>query len=203
MRPAIFVVIGLVLAGCTTSNSNTYSADDIGVPMDTNQATVVSSRVVEIKGDPGPIGPLAGGAAGATIAGVSIGSGSGSTIAAVLGGLLGAGAGYFAERQMSSGEGIEYVLETDDGRTITLVQNREPEEEPIPDGTPVLVQVGSRYSRVLPHPSADADAPSNDWVNPDADLSAPMSPDRGYTVPGTPDQTTLEADYPRGQQQQQ
>lgn len=201
MRPAMLVLLGLVLGACTTSSTSSYSARDIGVPIETSQATVVASRVVEVRGEPGAIGPLAGGAAGATVAGVSVGSGSGSTIAAVLGGLLGAGAGYLAERQVASGEGIEYVLETDDGRTITLVQNREPEEQPLADGTPVLVQVGSRYSRVLPHPSADADAPAGDWVNPDAALPG-QAPDPRASRPGAPDQATIEADIPPPSQQQ-
>lgn len=186
-RPAMLALLGLVVSACTTSSSSTYTAQDIGVPMETSSATVLASRVVEVKGDPSAVGPIAGGAAGATVAGVSIGSGSGSTIAAVLGGLLGAGAGYLAEQRLQSGEGIEYVLETEDGRTITLVQNREPEEQPLPDGTPVLVQVGSRYSRILPHPAADADAPA-EWVNPDA-------PDQSAApAPGAPDQATVRSD---------
>ncbi|MDX1540395.1 MAG: hypothetical protein R3349_03220 [Geminicoccaceae bacterium] len=202
MRPAMLVLLGLVLGACTTSSTSTYSARDIGVPIETSQATVVASRVVEVKGEPGAVGPLAGGAAGATVAGVSIGSGSGSTIAAVLGGLLGAGAGYLVEQRASSGEGIEYVLETDDGRTITLVQNREAEEEPLADGTPVLVQVGSRYSRVLPHPSADADAPAGGWINPDADLESRATEEPGVGRPGAPDQATIEADIAPSSQQQ-
>ena len=99
---------------------------------------------------------------------MTIGSGSGSTLAAVLGGLLGAGAGYLAEQRLKSREGIEYVLQMDDGRTITLVQNREAEEPPLPDGTPVLVQIGSRYSRVLEHPEIDGGGAAGDGVNPDA-----------------------------------
>jgi outer membrane lipoprotein SlyB len=202
MRSAMLVVLGLVLAGCTTSSSDTYSARDIGVPIETTQATVVASRMVEVKGEPGAIGPLAGGAAGATVAGVSIGSGSGSTIAAVLGGLLGAGAGYLAERQISSGEGIEYVLETEDGRTITLVQNREPEEQPLSDGTPVLIQVGSRYSRILPHPAADADAPAGGWINPDAEPPDQATEDPDGGVAGAPDPATIEPDFTPPSQQQ-
>ena len=162
--------IGLVLAlvACTTSTSSTYSSQDIGVPIETSSATVVSSRVVGIKGEPGLVGPAAGGLAGATTAGVTIGSGSGSTLAAVLGGLLGAGAGYLAEQRLKSREGIEYVLQMDDGRTITLIQNREAEEQPLPDGTPVLVQIGSRYSRVLERPEIDGGGAAGDWVDPDA-----------------------------------
>ncbi|MCE3248379.1 MAG: hypothetical protein K0R41_2204, partial [Geminicoccaceae bacterium] len=198
--------IGLVLAlvACTTSTRSTYSSQDIGVPIETSSATVVSSRVVDIKGEPGLVGPAAGGLAGATTAGVTIGSGSGSTLAAVLGGLLGAGAGYLAEQRLKSREGIEYVLQMDDGRTITLIQklqmddgrtitliqNREAEEQPLPDGTPVLVQIGSRYSRVLEHPESDGGGAAGDWVDPDAGGAGGAgepTPDRA-TIPPPADQ---------------
>ena len=39
-RPAMLVLVGLALGACTTSSSNTYSARDIGVPMETSSATV-------------------------------------------------------------------------------------------------------------------------------------------------------------------
>jgi outer membrane lipoprotein SlyB len=158
----------LALAACTSSTNSTYSSQDVGVPIETSSATVVSSRVVDIKGEPSVVGPAAGGIAGAATGGVTIGSGSGSTLAAVLGGLLGAGAGYLAEQRLKSREGIEYVLQMDDGRTITLVENRDAEEQPLPDGTPVLVQIGSRYSRVLEHPEDEAGGTAGDWVDPDA-----------------------------------
>lgn len=181
--------IGLVLAlaACTTSTSNTYSSRDIGVPIETSTATVLSSRVIDIKGEPGSFGPAVGGIAGGTTAGVTIGSGSGSTVAAVLGALIGAGAGYLAEQQLNSREGLEYVLQMDDGRTVTLVQNREGEEEPLPDGTPVLVQINSRYSRILPHPEIDGARASGDWVDPDAEPGGRPVPDAA-TVPPPADQ---------------
>jgi hypothetical protein len=118
---------------------------------------------------------------------VTIGSGSGSTLAAVLGGLLGAGAGYLAEQRLKSREGIEYVLQMDDGRTITLIQNREAKEQPLPDGTPVLVQIGSRYSRVLERPEIDGGGAAGDWVNPDAGAAGEPTPDRA-TIPPPADQ---------------
>jgi outer membrane lipoprotein SlyB len=158
----------LALAACTSSTNSTYSSQDVGVPIETSTATVVSSRVVDIKGEFSAVGPAVGGIAGAATGGVTIGSGSGSTLAAVLGGLLGAGAGYLAEQRFKSREGIEYVLQMDDGRTITMVENREAEEQPLPDGTPVLVQIGSHYSRVLEHREFEGGGAAGDWVDPDA-----------------------------------
>ena len=71
----------------------------------------------------------------------------------------------------------------DDGRTITLVQNRDPEEQPLPGGTPVLVQIGSRYSRVLEHPEIDGAGATGDWVDPDTGGAGAPGPDRPTGVP--------------------
>jgi hypothetical protein len=54
----------------------------------------------------------------------------------------------------------------DDGRTVTLVQNRSTDEAPLPDGTPVLVQVSGQYTRVIADPRAER-VGGADWVNPD------------------------------------
>ena len=67
---------------------------------------------------------------------------------------------------MNNREGIEYVLQMEDGRTVTLVQNRESEEQPLPDGTPVLVQVSGQYTRVIADPRAERIG-GGDWVDPD------------------------------------
>jgi outer membrane lipoprotein SlyB len=166
---------GLLLlpTACASPSSNTYSVADVGRTIETAPGTVVSSRVVQIKGEPSGYGSLAGAAGGATVAGATIGSGSGSTIAAILGGIIGLGAGYLAEERLRDDEGIEYVLQMEDGRLVTLVQNREDEEEPLPDGTPVLVQRGGVYSRVIARPEMGGSptAPGGGgggWVDPDA-----------------------------------
>ncbi len=170
----------LIIAGCSTQSTNSYSATDVGRVIETSRGTVVTSRVVDVQGGENTgVGALAGGAAGATVGGVAIGSGSGSFAAAVLGGLIGAGAGYLAEEQGKSREGIEYVIRTDDGRVVTLVQNREGEEEPLPDDARVLLQYGADYTRVVELPSelqpdASGGGGGGDWQNPD--LSPEVNP---------------------------
>ena len=121
---------------------------------------------------PGPV-------AGAAISGVTIGSGNGSFLATVLGGLIGAGAGYLAEDSLKSREGVEYVIRTDDGRIVTLVQNRERGEELLPGDSRVLLQYGADYTRVVALPSEIRPAgggTGNAWQNPDlAPLTQPPS----------------------------
>ncbi len=172
MRPVASVLVATVLlAGCSHPSGTTYEAGDVGRTIETTQASVVSSRFVKVTGDSGAAGPIPAGAIGPLAGGALGASGSalafnGSGLVAVIGGVLGAGVGYLAQKQMNNREGIEYVLQMEDGRTVTLVQNRESEEQPLPDGTPVLVQVSGQYTRVMPDPRAERMG-GGDWVDPD------------------------------------
>lgn len=157
-RSAIFaaVALALVVAGCGHQTSSTYNADEVGRVLDTSRATVLSSRVVEIsgEGEQSGYGPLVGAAAGAS-GGYLVGGGdAGQVIGSVLGGLVGAGLGWAAEQYVDSREGIEYVLRLESGKDVTLIQNREGEETPLAAGTPVLIQRGGSYARVIADPAA-------------------------------------------------
>jgi outer membrane lipoprotein SlyB len=194
------LVASLVLAGCSHPSSTTYETGDVGRTIETAKASVVSSRVVDIAGDSNAVGPLAGGALGAAGSGLAFSSAGSTGLIAVLGGLIGAGAGYLAQKQLNNREGIEYVLQMDDGRTVTLVQNRDSEEPPLPDGTPVLVQVSGQYTRVIADPRAER-VGGADWVDPDT-----VPPEEGASIgaapsgePGEPEPAEKPA-APSGQQ---
>jgi outer membrane lipoprotein SlyB len=164
MRAVASVLVATVLlAGCSHPSGTTYGAGDVGRTIETAQGSVVSSRLVKVAGEANMVGPVAGGALGASGSALAF---QGSGLVAVIGGVLGAGMGYLAQQQMNNRQGIEYVLQMDDGRTVTLVQNREDEEQPLPDGTPVLVQVSGQYTRVIADPRAERMAGA-DWVDPD------------------------------------
>ncbi len=166
MRTATCVVLmPLVLGACAYPSSDTYDAVDVGRTIETTEASVVSSRVVKITGETNAIGPAAGGVAAAATTGAFV-KGRNTNLLALLAGLVGAGAGYVAQKELNDREGIEYVLKMDDGRTVTLVQNREGDEEPLADGAPVLVQLNGRYTRVIPNPTV-GNAPGENWVDPD------------------------------------
>ena len=160
---ALLLVAALVLAGCAHPSGTTYEAGDVGRTIETTQGSVVSSRTVKIAGESNAVGPVAGGALGAAGSALAF---QGSGLVAVIGGVLGAGIGYLTQQQLNNREGIEYVLQMDDGRTVTLVQNRASDEAPLPDGTPVLVQVSGQYTRVIADPRAER-VGGADWVNPD------------------------------------
>ena len=164
--PVVIAMAGM-LGACATSTSDTYTAEDVGKVISTAEGTVVSSREVEIEGETGPVGALAGGAAGGA-AGYGLSGGGGAIT--VLGALVGAGVGYLVESGVNDREGIEYVIQMDDGRVVTLVQNKESgEETPIQNGAPVLVQYGDSYTRIveLPQNVKPGSTGTGGWINPD------------------------------------
>ena len=166
-RVLAVLLVPIFLGACGTSSSDTYDAEDVGKVLSTAEGTVLSSREVDIEGSTGPVGALAGGAAGGA-AGYGLSSGSGPIT--ILGALVGAGAGYLAESTFNDRDGYEYVVRMDDGRVVTLVQNRGDEEEPIKDGAPVLVQYGDSYTRIIPLPQnlgGSAPGATGTWINPD------------------------------------
>jgi hypothetical protein len=59
-----------------------------------------------------------------------------------------------------------------------LVQNREADEAPFPEGAAVLVQVGGSYTRVIPKPASLQDTVVNPPLSP-----PPTSAPRGQTPP--------------------
>ena len=164
MRAVAFALVAaLAVAGCAHPSGSTYEAGDVGRTIETAQGSVVSSRMVKIAGEANAVGPIAGGALGASGSALAF---DGSGTLAVIGGVIGAGVGYLAQQQLNNRDGIEYVLQMDDGRTVTLVQNRAADEAPLPDGTPVLVQVSGQYTRVIADPRAER-VGGAEWVDPD------------------------------------
>ena len=178
MRTAVAVVSLLALAACAQPSRDTYRAGEVGRPLSVSEATVVSSRVVKIASDPGVVGPGAGLATGASVGALAIGNGEGAALAGVLGGLLGAGAGYVAESKLREHDGIEYTLRGLDGRVFTLVQNRESGETPFPEGAAVLVQQGGSYTRIIEKPASLQDAVVNPPPPPAS--RSPAAPPGGY-----------------------
>lgn len=175
---AIIFSATFLLAACAQSSRNTYDPQDVGRTTETATGSIVSSRIVDISGETSNAGAIGGGVLGGAGTGLVTGSGW----AALIGAVIGAGAGYLTEGAVNAREGIEYLVELDDGRTIMVVQNRERGEPPIARGAPVLVQLGGKYTRVLPDPRGRSPRRSSDWVDPDTLLPA----DHGLPPPPPP-----------------
>lgn len=192
MKPVVGVLIALLLVGgCASASTSTYDAADVGRTIETASGKVVASRSVKVKGGTSAAGPVAGGALGGAAGGLAFQSGW----AAIIGAVVGAGVGYVTEQQINNGEGTEYVVEMDDGRTVTIVQHMEDGRPPIADGTQVLVQYSGKYTRVLEDPRVDksgsrstsgSGSSGGGWVDPDVVGATPSTPDHGdVAAPGS------------------
>lgn len=140
----------VVAAGCTPNVSpSSYGIGSVGQVNRTVAGTVVSTREIRIDGTTGG-GTFAGGAAGAIGGSALGGSGRANAVGAVGGAVVGAIAGAAIERGASSQNGVEYVVETENGNLLTVVQGTTPS---FATGQKVLVLYGSP-SRVISDPRA-------------------------------------------------
>ena len=119
-RTACYVVLMVSVAACSHPSSTTYGDTEVGQAIETAPGSVVSSRIVNVSDEPGLAGAGAGAAVGAVGSSLAV-TGPVGLLVAIVAGLVGAAIGYVAEKQMKDRDGIEYVLEMDDGRLVTLV----------------------------------------------------------------------------------
>lgn len=111
-------------------SSNVYAADSVGEASRTFSGVVISARQVTVQDaerlqDNG-LGIIGGGLAGA-YAGSHVGKGEGNTLATIGGAVVGATAGAFAEKQLKTQQGMEYVVKLDNGEAMTVVQAVSPQ----------------------------------------------------------------------------
>ena len=137
---------GLVTAGCAAPVGGPYAGPgDYGRASYSETGTIVSTRDVLVRSDGrggAIVGAVAGGATGAALGGDTGGSIAGGLVGALIGGILGSE----IEKSASAQEGIEYIIELDNGRTVTVIQDPSRYFEP---GTRVRVIFGD-HVRVAP-----------------------------------------------------
>ena len=165
--PRLGVALLAAAAGCSTpAPTPSYDAAEVHQPLETTEGQIHASRVVTIAGDTTGTGPFAGAVTGGLLG--------------PLGLLTGAGLGYLTEQRLRGGEGLEYLVETADGRMVTVVQERAGAERPLPAGTPVLIQEGVMSARVVERPTTGRGGAGSatDWVDPD-NAPPPATPTTG------------------------
>lgn len=113
---SILLCAALLVTGCARNmNSNTYSSSSAGGMV--LEGTVVSARAITIKDNDklqdNALGGIAGGAAGG-IGASNIGKGSGSTAATAGGVIAGAVIGALIQDELSTSQGMEYVVKLKD-----------------------------------------------------------------------------------------
>jgi len=123
----IIGAIAIALAGCASNISpQTYSVGSVGQVNRSVSGTVVSAREVDVSGTTG-VGGGAGTAAGAVVGSAAGGSNSrGNIVGAIGGAIIGGLAGSAIEANATKQKGMEYVVETENGNLMTIVQGIEP-----------------------------------------------------------------------------
>lgn len=149
------VVAPLLLSSCARQiSSGTYADSHVGEATRTFRGKVASVRQVRVEsGDKlqdNTAGAAIGGIAGG-IAGAQFGGGRGQLAAAGAGAILGGLLGAAGQRELSSQDALEYVVELDSGEMRTVVQGL---DRALSVGQRVLVMIsqGGR-SRVVPDTS--------------------------------------------------
>jgi outer membrane lipoprotein SlyB len=125
-RMAITLGVLALLAACQRDISpDSYAVGSVGQVNRTVRGVVISVRPVNIGGSQSGLG-IGVGAAGGGLAGSALGKGSGNGLA-VLGGVVAGGiAGAVAEDAITRQTGVEYVVETENGALLTIVQGPQP-----------------------------------------------------------------------------
>lgn len=148
---ALLSVTVVAVAGCASNISpQTYSVGSVGQVNRTVSATVISVREVDVAGTTG-IGGSAGTATGAVVGSAAGGNNTrGNIVGAIGGAVIGGLAGSAIEANATKQKGMEYVVETENGNLMTIVQGT---ETVFATGQKVLVLYGSP-SRLIVDPRA-------------------------------------------------
>ena len=147
----VFPILAIVAlaSGCASNVSpQSYSVGSVGQVNRTVSATVISTREVDITGTSNT-GAGVGGATGG-VAGSAIGGGRGGIVGAIAGAVVGAGIGAAIEANSTKQKGMEYVVETENGNLMSIVQGVDPVFN---TGQKILVLYGTR-SRIIQDPRA-------------------------------------------------
>lgn len=139
----------VILAGCAQNISpQTYSVGSVGQVNRTISARVISAREVSVAGTSN-VGGAAGTATGAVVGSAAGGSNTrGNIVGAIGGAIVGGLAGATIEANATKQKGMEYVVETENGNLMTIVQGTDPV---FTSGQKVLVLYGSP-SRLIADP---------------------------------------------------
>lgn len=118
---ALFLCFAVALGGCATSGGKSYTKNEARQAQSVQRGVITGLQEVTIEGDASLLGAGIGGAAGGVI-GSTLGRGSGRVLATVGGAALGAAAGALGEKFMRTEKAYEFMIQLEDGGTISVVQ---------------------------------------------------------------------------------
>lgn len=151
---ALLLPLAIVTSACTQNLSpHAYDGHAVGEARRVERGVVDSYRWVEIRRGNSGVGTAAGVGVGAA-AGSTIGdSGAENVIGAIGGALLGGLIGNSIDKSASKSAGFEYIIRTESGNLVTIVQE---DRHPFAEGTPVVLVFGADRTRIrLDHSAYD------------------------------------------------
>lgn len=170
--PFVLLLALLGLTACSSKpQSDVYTASSVGQVSRVIPATVVSWREVVIQGN-SEVGTPAGAAAGAVVGSRLGGDARTNIIGAIGGAIIGGITGKAADKRANRHPGIEYILKTDQGELLTIVQG---EDVRLAVGQPVYIMMG-RQSRIVARTDLPPEIPAPATENM-PQRSAPQRPD--------------------------
>lgn len=144
------ILVLFLVSGCAPNISpDSYAVGSVGQVNRVVRGVVISARSVDISGTRG-VGATTGFAAGAAGGAALGGDPAGMALGAIGGAVAGGVAGAMTEEALTSQTGMEYIVETERGALMTVVQGN---DNPLSVGQKVLVVYGTR-SRVIADPKA-------------------------------------------------
>lgn len=123
---AVMLSLTLVMVGCETTGTATYSRQQTQQPLTVYSGTVLKISEIQIQRTPTGLGAVGGGVVGGVV-GSTIGGGRGRRLATTAGAVAGAAAGSATEKAEGLRPGFEIEIELDDGRLIVVVQEKDDE----------------------------------------------------------------------------
>ncbi len=145
-RLALVVPLALTASACTQDlSTGRYDPYAVGQVRQVERGVIDSYRWVEIRSERSGVGTAVGVGVGAA-AGSSVGRGADGVIGAIGGALLGGLIGNSIDKNASKQNGFEYVIRTESGSLVTIVQA---DKQPLPEGAPVQIIFGRDRSRVI------------------------------------------------------
>ena len=151
---ALMLPLAMVTTACSQNMSpHSYDSRAVGEARRVERGVIDSYRWVEIQGDSSvgtAVGVGVGAAAGSTVGN----SGAENVIGAIGGALLGGLIGNSIDKSASKKSGFEYLIRTESGSLISIVQQ---DRHPFAEGTPVVVVFSRDRSRVILDHSAYED----------------------------------------------
>ncbi|SDE34660.1 MULTISPECIES: hypothetical protein [Kordiimonas] len=153
---ALLLPLALTATACSQSVSpHSYDSYAVGEARRVERGVVDSYRWVEIRKSNSGVGTAAGVGIGAA-AGSTVGnSGAENVIGAIGGALLGGLIGNSIDKAGSKTSGFEYIIRTESGNLITIVQA---DRHPFAEGTPVILVFSGDRTRIRLDHNAYEDA---------------------------------------------